>query len=218
MLDQWKKSRAVRKLEPGDGSALAPFRWWNLISGRKLFFLHLATGDGRVIHYAVDVRMSGKLAGDFGKAHLFRDGTHAAAGPLPAFLPVEGGTIEVAISEAGLKRMHFVGDDGRVQQLVAEPRSAIGRRLRFDRRHPVLGRWIGALSIVALIIGIGLNVLQLLEPISEFPPIVENFGRFESPIHLPLWINIGLGFAAAMGSWERALRLRHHWLLDGMGA
>lgn len=36
----------------------------------------------------------------------------------------------------------------------------------------------------------------------------------ESPIYLPLWLNIALAFAAGLDSTGRARRLRHHWLLD----
>ncbi len=43
-------------------------------------------------------------------------------------------------------------------------------------------------------------------------------GVSEPPIHLPLWLNIALGPAAAPASTERALRLRHHWLLDAGGS
>ncbi|MFP5072481.1 hypothetical protein ACLFMI_22795 [Pseudonocardia nantongensis] len=35
---------------------------------------------------------------------------------------------------------------------------------------------------------------------------------FESPVQLPLWLNIALGVGAAVGSTERALRLRYSWL------
>jgi hypothetical protein len=37
---------------------------------------------------------------------------------------------------------------------------------------------------------------------------------FTSPVHLPGWLNFGLGLGAAAASTERALRLRHNWLLD----
>ena len=49
------------------------------------------------------------------------------------------------------------------------------------------------------------------------PPVAAAVGVFESPVHLPIWLNIALGVAAALASTERALRLRYHWLLDGVG-
>jgi len=215
MFEEWKRQRAVKRIRQGDGRPLEPFRWWNLITGRKLFFLY-GTGRAGEVDYAVDVYLSGKQsdADGYGKAHLYRDGRHSAEARLPAVFPVEGGYIEMEASMVGLKRAHYVAIDGDEIQLTADPRSAVGRRLRFDREHPIASRSIGVVSIVALVIGLGLNLLQLLEPILGIPPIVEQFGRFDSPIHLPLWLNIALGVAAGLASAERALRLRYNWLLD----
>ncbi|MFC5092995.1 hypothetical protein [Amycolatopsis plumensis] len=63
----------------------------------------------------------------------------------------------------------------------------------------------------------GLNLLQLIEPISRAPAIAESLGTFTSPIRLPPWLNITLALGAALASTERTLRLRYHWLLDGGG-
>ncbi|MEV4351097.1 hypothetical protein AB0J83_42110 [Actinoplanes sp. NPDC049596] len=200
------------RVRPGDGRPLQRFRWWQLFTGRKLFWLRLG---GTV--YAVDVRVNGKEAGDFGMVHLYVDGRHQARSRMPAAIPVDGGTIQVAMSGIGLKRAHFVTTGGEEYQLTPDPQSAIGRRLRFDREHRSLSRWIAAGSVAALIVGGGLNLLQMLEPILGVPPIVERFGRFESPIDLPLGLNVALGAAAVLGAVERSLRLRYHWLLDGLG-
>lgn len=66
-----------------------------------------------------------------------------------------------------------------------------------------------------LLIGVGLNLLQIAEPISQIPPIATTLGTFESPLRLPPWLNLALGFGAAAGAVERGMRMRHHWLLDG---
>ena len=216
MFEEWKRERAVKRVRPGDGRPLAPFRWWNLLTGRKLFFLPATELKGAAAEYAVDIYLSGKQSDSdgYGKAHLYRDGRHFAESRLPAVFPIEGGYIEIVTSMSGLRRAHFVPVDGSEVQLSADPSSAVGRRLRFDREHPAVSRGIGALSVLALIIGLGLNLLQFLEPVLGIPPIVERFGRFESPIHLPLWLNVTLGIAAGFASAERALRLRYNWLLD----
>ncbi|GAA1294691.1 hypothetical protein GCM10009609_75100 [Pseudonocardia aurantiaca] len=107
--------------------------------------------------------------------------------------------------------------DGAERQLAPDPKSAEGRRARLERDHPSVSRLIGFVSVVMVIVGVGLNVLQLIDPISRIPPIAENFGVFESPIYLPLWLNITLGLGAGLASTERALRLRYHWLLDAGG-
>lgn len=214
MFDEVRRRRAARRLRAGDGRPLKPFRWWQLLQGRKLFSLRLEGEDGREVVYALDVRHGGKEGGDFGTAHLYRDGGHHAESTLPAVFPVEGGTIEAAMSTAGLRRAHYVTPDGAEEQLAPDPRSAEGRRLRFDREHPTVSRWIGAISVVVLVIGLGVNLVQIAEQISDIPPLVERFGRFESPIRLPLWLNITLGIAAGAAGRERALRLKYHWLLD----
>jgi hypothetical protein len=218
MLDGWRRRRAARRLRGGDGRPLQPFRWWHLLTERALLTQRVVGRDGHVVDYAIDVRHWGKQGGDEGKAHLFVDGRHRAESTLPAVFPVEGGTIEVALSTYGLRRAHYVPVEGSERRLTPDPKSAVGRRLRLDREHPVASRVVGAVSVVLLIAGVGLNVLQILEPLSTFPPVVERFGRFESPIHLPLWLNITLGIGAGLASMERGLRLRYHWLLDGAGA
>ncbi|MFF5075496.1 hypothetical protein ACFY36_00460 [Actinoplanes sp. NPDC000266] len=202
------------RVRAGDGRPLERFRWWQLVTGRKLFSLHV----GRTV-YAVDVRVTGKQAGDNGDGmvHLYVDGRHQARSRMPAAIPVDGGTIEVAMSTVGLKRAHYVTAEGGEYRLTPDPRSAIGRRLRFDREHRALSRWIAAFSVVALVVGAGLNLVQLLEPILQVPPVVERFGRFESPIDLPVWLNVALGAAATLGAVERSWRLRYNALLDGLG-
>ncbi|MFC7529289.1 hypothetical protein [Actinoplanes sp. GCM10030250] len=212
MFDELRQHMAAKRVRAGDGHPLERFRWWQLFTGRKLFSLQVA----RTV-YAVDVRVSGKEAGDDGMVHLYANGRHHARSRMPAAIPVDGGTIQVAMSTVGLKRAHYVTTAGEEYQLLPDPRSAIGRRLRFDREHRVLSRWIAAFSVVVLVVGIGLNLVQLLEPTLGAPPIVERFGRFESPIDLPVWVNVALGAAAAVGAVERSWRLRYHWLLDGLG-
>ena len=212
MFEDWRRRRAAGRVKSGDGHPLKPFRWWQQFS-RSLF--HLRTGEGT--DYAVDVRLSGdKTTGEV-KADLYRDGRHHAVAKLPAVFPVDGGTIEVAVSRAGLKRCHHVTAAGE-QQLVPDPRSAEGRRARLDRDHPAASRALGHLSVALLVIGVALLVLQVAEPISRIPPIAENIGIFTSPLHLPLWLNTTLTIGAALASTERALRMRHHWLLDGAGS
>ncbi|MEU6716371.1 hypothetical protein ABZ897_33310 [Nonomuraea sp. NPDC046802] len=147
-------------------------------------------------------------------ARLYHDGRFVAESRVPARFPVEGGAIDVRTSEAGMRRCAFVADDGTEHQLVPDPASAEGRRMRFAREHPGASRAIGGVSIVFLIIGVGLNLLQITEPISRIPPIADTLGTFESPVILPLWLNIALGLVAALGAVERALRMRYHWLLD----
>lgn len=214
MLGDADDDTMPRRQKRGDGRPLEPFRWWHLVSGRKLFALTVPRPGAPDVVYAVDVRTDDD--GD-PRAHLYRDGAHAVVSKLPAKFAVEGGVIQVAAGTYGLRRMHYVTPDGSERLLTPHPRSAIGRRLRLDHSHPVASRWIAGTAIVFLIVGVAVNVPQLAQVISEIPPIAERFGTFVSPIHLPLWLNITLGAGAALASMERGLRLRYNWVLDGLG-
>ena len=208
-----RRRRAARRVRPGDGRPLRSFRWWQLLS-RSLFSLSLPGADGRPTVYAVDVRTTGDENGVV-RADLYRDGRHAASSRVPAAFPVDGGVIEVAATVFGLKRCHYVTPDGGEQQLVPDPRSAAGRRLRLQRDHPALSRWIDAASVVLLLGGLGVVVLELVDAVGRIPVVVDRFGGFTAPVQLPLWLTVTLGLGAVVASTERALRLRYHWLLDG---
>jgi hypothetical protein len=166
------------------------------------------------VTYSVDIPNKRNPGYDDGKAqaHLYRDGAHQAESKLPAAFPVPGGTIEVATSMYGVKRCHFVTADGEARQLCPDPKSAEGRRARLGREHPAASGLLGLLSILFLVIGTVLLLVQLAEPISAIPPIADGIGTFDSPVHLPLWLNVGLGFGALAASSDRALRLRYTWL------
>lgn len=101
MFEKCKRDRAARRVTAGDGRALQRYRWWQL-PGRALF--HLCGTDA---NYAVDVRHWQNQSGGGVKADLYRNGRHWAASKLPAAFPVDGGTIEVAMSGFGVKRCHL---------------------------------------------------------------------------------------------------------------
>ncbi|CAM3482400.1 hypothetical protein [Isoptericola cucumis] len=216
MLEDWQRRRATRRVKDGDGRPLQRFRWWQT-GTRSLLSLHLPPADGGPGTYTVDVRHGGDADDGEVRARLYLDGRHRATSKLPAAFPVPGGAIEVAKSPFGLKRCHYVTDAGTVHQLTPDPRSAEGRRARLDRTSPNLSLWIGRVAVVALLAGLGLNLLQVAEPISRIPPVAASIGAFTSPVHLPVWLNVALGVAAALASMERAFRLQYHWLLDAGG-
>ena len=206
----WRERRQDRRVKPGDGRPLPPYRWWQALT-RSLFSIDLVAPDGRVSTYAVDIRQLGD--GDDGavRARLYVDGTLHLVSRVPARLPVPGGVIEVAVGSFGIKRCHLVAD-GTQTQLVPHPRSAEGRRARLDRDHPSASRVVGVLATVAVLVGLAVTVPEIIEPISQAPPIAENLGTFDSPFDPPLWLAISLGAGAVLGSVERALRLRSSWL------
>lgn len=204
-----------RRLQSGDGRPLPKFRWWQQLT-RSLFWLRLEE-EGHEVVYAVDVRHGGDSSDGEVRARLYRDGVQHAVSKTPARFPVADGAIEVATTQFGLRRIHFVTAGGREHQLTPDPKSGVGRRMRFHREHPTLSRVIGAISVVFLLVGVALLALQLAEVITGVPPIAERIGVFTSPVQLPLWLNIALGAGAAVASTERALRLRYHWMLDALG-
>jgi hypothetical protein len=215
VIEDWRRQRAAKRIRSGDGRALKRLRWWQL-PFRALFYLPLPHGDGRQTVYAVDIPRRTDPDGGRARAHLYLDGRHHAESKLPASFPVPGGTIDVAISAFGLKRCHYVTTAGAEHRLIPDPKSAEGRRARIERERPTLSRSISVLSVLMLLLGVGLNLLQLAGPISQIPPIAENVGTFESPVRLPIWLNVALAVGAILASTERALRLRHG-VLDQAG-
>jgi hypothetical protein len=210
----WRKRRAAKRVKPGDGRALAPFRWWQLLT-RSLMHLRLTGAEGRLVRYAIDVRHLGNAQTGAVEAQLFREGHQLSAATLPAVFTIEGGTIEVAASVFGLKRAHYVTESGTEQQLEADPRSAEGRRERLDHTHPKLSRWVGWMSLVVLILGLAVLIPQLLAQLSQIPWVEDSIGSFAAPFQLATWSNLVVTLATVVASTERALRLRYHWLLDG---
>ncbi|MEV0932953.1 hypothetical protein ACIBMX_29365 [Streptomyces phaeochromogenes] len=214
MLKEWRRHRAVQRVKPGDGRPLKRFRWWQMLT-RALFHLRLMNDDGRPTVYAVDVKHQNASEG-YVTAHLYLDGRHHAQSKVPAVFPVQGGTVEVRTSGFGLKRCHYVTAEGAEHQLTPDPASAEGRRERFDRSHPALSRSVGLLSVIVLVIGLVLLLLQLAEQVTRAPEGVAQYvGTFTSPIDLSAWGNTVLAIATVAASTERALRLRYSRLLDG---
>jgi hypothetical protein len=210
----WRQDRAIRRIKPGDGRPLKRFRWWQLL-GRSLMYLNLKTSDGQEGVYAIDVRHAGNSTTGEVEAALYLNGRHHAQSRTPAYFPVEGGTIEVKTSAFGLKRAHYVTDEGTERQLTPDPRSAEGRREHFDRTSPGLSSLVGTVTLVVLVLGLVILIPQLIGTITQIPPIAENIGTFTSPIQLSGWWNTAVTVITGIASTERALRLRHNWLLDG---
>ena len=74
MFKRWRRNRQLAKVKPGNGSALQPYRWWQLF-GRSVFFIELEESDGRHT-YAVDARyFQDELSGQEGDPSWDDDGT-----------------------------------------------------------------------------------------------------------------------------------------------
>ncbi|MHA7247922.1 hypothetical protein [Arthrobacter tecti] len=206
MMQGWRQHRAERRVRPGNGQPLPRFRWWQLFN-RSLFLLRTPE-----LSYAVDIRQWGDRHDGEVRARLYRDGLQHAVSKVPARFPIDGGVIEVALGGFGIKRCHFIAADGSERLLTPDPASAEGRRARLERTRPHLSRSIAVASTILVLIGVTLGLLQLIDPISQIPPIQATFGDIEPFVKLPLWANISLGVATALASIERALRLRSTWI------
>lgn len=202
-----------KTVKPGDGHSLPRYRWWQMFS-RSLFHLRLAGEGGTPQTWSVDIRHGGDSEGEVW-AQLYRDGVHHASSKLPAAFAVPGGTIEVEVSGFGLRRCHYVTHDGSERQLEPEPASAEGRRALLARTNPVLSRAVGVASASVLAAALVIGLPQIIEQITQFPPIAESVGTFASPLRFPAWANIALLLATVVASTERALRLRYNRFLDG---
>lgn len=212
-LDGWRNHRASRRVRTGAGEPLPRFRWWQVF-GRSLRTLELLAPDGTASTYTVDVRHGGDLDDGVVRARLYVDGLLRSYSRLPTRFAVPGGHIEVAINGFGLRRCHYVRTDGGASQLTPDPASAEGRRARLHETRPGLSRLLGSLSAAFVVVGLGVAVPQLIETISQIPPVADAIGTFASPVRLPLEANLLIGVAAVAGSMERALRMRSSWLDD----
>jgi hypothetical protein len=180
--------------------------------GRSLRSITLTSRDGTDAVYTVDVRHAGDMSDGEIRARLYVDGSLQSYAKMPTRFAVPGGRIEVAITGFGLKRCHYVRDDGTEQQLSPDRASAEGLRARLHSRHPGLSRTIGLISAALVIVGLGVEVPQLIDALSRIPLIADSLGTFTSPIQLPLHLNLLIGLAAVAGSIERALRMRSSWV------
>jgi len=208
-FSRWKKKRSIQKVKPGDGHHLKPFHWWQMIY-RSLFFIRLTEDDGTSNVYAVDVDYFDENA----KANLYVNGKHFAMSKLPATFPVPDGIIEVETTTYGMKRIHYVKNDGTEQQLYPHPHSLEGLRLKFDFHFPQVSKIIGVIAVIVLLTSLVLGLPQLVALITQIPFIEDKFGTFESPIVLPNWLNTILVVAGILATIERAASMRYHWLVD----
>lgn len=195
-----------RKVKPGDGSALKPYRWWHPIYRSQFEIDH----EGH--RYTLDV--------DFfdwnERAYLYRDERQVAFCPVPAAFGVPGGQIEAAWSTYGMKRAHLVlTESGTTTQMHASPGTAEAWRARLAVRHPALSRVLAVASVVVLLVALAVWVPQAVETLTQIPAVAEWIGGpWTSPLNVPSWLQGALAFGGVAAGLERALSLRNHWLID----
>jgi hypothetical protein len=213
VLDGVQNSLAARRVRAGTGEPLPRFRWWQLMS-RSLRTLTLRAPGGAASTYTVDVRRAGDASDGAIRARLYLDGAQLAVSTMPARFVVPGGHIEVAVGTFGLRRCHYVPAGGGEVPLIPNPASAEGRRARLHHERPRLSRFVGLASTALVLAGLSVAVPQILQELSQVPPVADSIGTFTSPVQLSPMGNVLIGIAAVIGSTERALRMRSSWLDD----
>lgn len=236
---QRKRRKKAKKVKAGDGSALKPFRSWQLL-WRTVFLIDLplpGSGDGDVAAAAGGAGAAGAEqagageadAGEAGaqqhqyavnvdytdwKIYLYRDGLQHAKADSPAVFPVPGGYIEAATSLYGMRTIDFVAEDESRTQLTPARGTGEWRRARFAHRHPGASRVIGGAAVVILLTALVVLIPQLAAQISQVDWVAQNIGSFSSPLELSSGWNTALTVAGLAAAIERALSLRNHWLID----
>lgn len=172
-------------------------------------------------HYAVEADMFDPME----RCILYRDGVRVAHQSSPARFhlgpeprPRAGANdyprIEVAMSMLGMKRAHLVLPSHDVQLQPARGTAEAWRAdLHRDRRG--LSTLLAVVSFTILLAALLLELPQLLETITHLELFAQvSDWRFDSPVQLSREVNTAVSVAGIVAGLERALRLRHSWLLD----
>ncbi|MFD2830406.1 hypothetical protein [Corticicoccus populi] len=208
LIKKKRRDMHLRKIKEGDGHPLKPYRLWHNLT-RSLFHLQIEDNTQEVIDYSVEYRYFVSEP----QAELYRNGRHTAYSKLPATFPVSGGVIEVASGSYGIKRMHYVKENGDSQMLQPDHRSIRGLRVGIEEDFPVFSKLIGIISIILLIIVFILGLPQIIEQISQIPWVAENIGVFNSPFNFSIWENLIIAGIGALAGMERTLIFRNQRLL-----
>lgn len=191
----------MTKETPGDGTMLRPMRWWHPLYRSVFGIAH----GGAQWHIEVDFFDWDE------KVALYRNGIQdrIQKGTSRFELP-DGSRIDAAMSTYGMRRARLVEPGGTTHQLTPAEGTAERWRADLDRDRPRLSRTIGVASWTIVVIALLLQIPQLAELGAE----LSGWYDFTSPVHLPAWMNTPLTIAGVLAGLERALRLRHNWLLD----
>lgn len=100
-IRQGRRRKELKKLKPGDGHLLKPYRLWHIFT-HSLFHVEITKKrDMETRHYALKSRYFTEEP----SVDLYQEGRHVAFSKLPATFPVENGVIEVKNSTIS----HIIG-------------------------------------------------------------------------------------------------------------
>lgn len=190
----------ARSARPGNGEPLKPVTGWEGI-WRGVFETRHAGTDYAI---AVDYFDLGE------KVHLYETERRVATMSSPARFDVPGGRIEATFSLYGLKRAHLVTDAGDEHAMTPAPGTGERWRQGLHDERPGLSRFLSVVSWTVLVLGLALSLPDWAGG------ILPRLGvDFVSPINLPDGVSSVISILTIAAGIERALMLRHHWLLDG---
>lgn len=197
--------RSKRANEPGDDRPLPPYSRLQVVNRSLLGLTHVGHT------YAVDY--------DFfdwdDKVSLYVDGRRGAVAKAPAAFEVPGGRIEFATTFYGVRRAHLVLATGAELPLSPHPKSLEAWRQRLAQRHPLLSSLMAGAAVLVLVLGLGIAATSLLDTVTHLPQVADWLSwTFESPVALSGPAATALTVASIAAITERALSMRHHWLLD----
>lgn len=201
------KSDKQNGVKDGDSRALKPLRWWEMMT-RSVFYLEVYNSK-----YAVEVyyfRFEDNIM-------VYKNGRQVALGTESMKYQVAetGGEVEIALSDYGVKRMHYTREvRGEEQMLVPDKQSAEGMRYRFGQRFPRVSKWIGWIAVAVLLISVILWIPQIIDLMSNWDILEDYIGGYESLINLPGWLNTTLVVLSVLAVVERTLSVKYHWLID----
>lgn len=195
------------QVRPGDGSELRP------VSGLQWLWRGQFETEHEGHRYAVDVDYFDPAE----RSVLYRDGRQLAVGDNPARFDLDqagAARIETDMGTYGMKRVHLVTPQGSTQ---LRPAPGTGEAWRADlaRERPGLSRALAVLSALVLMLSLGIEIPQLLELMAgaDWWAAITDW-RPTAPVTLSPPANTALSVAGVAAGLERALSLRHHWLLD----
>lgn len=185
----------------GDGSPLRALGRWHFVWRTVMGIDHAG------VRWDIDVDFFDPSE----NVRLYRDGIQDRVQRGTADFDVGGGDrLEAAWSAYGLRRARLVLRDGTVRQLEPAHGTAERWRADLDANRPAASRLLSATSWTVLVLALVLQLPQLVQTVAE----VTHWFAFTAPVTLPAWLNTPMTVAGVLAAIERALRLRHHWLLD----
>lgn len=198
------KSDKQKDVKAGDGRAFKQLHWWEIMT-RSVFYLQINSDQ-----YAVEVyffRFEDNIM-------VYKNGEQVSMGTESMKYQAGDGLIEIALSDYGVKRMHYVREASQDEMLIPDKQSAEGLRYKFGHKFPRVSKWMGVIAIAVLLVSVVLWIPQIVELLAGWDILERYIGGFQSPVNLSGWLNMALVVLSVLAITERTLTIKYHWLID----